>query len=136
MTFLLFYTVAATAIALLAGRPHWLTYYRLASAGVETQAVVTQTNCADHSTVSYRFSIGGQEISGSGAAGYGTPPCPALKPGDRVRVAHLPSAPETNLPGDPRERLANETIGIALAALFLPLVLLLILFLFLRRRQK
>jgi hypothetical protein len=136
MAFLLFYALAASAIALLAGRSHWLTYYRLVNAGVGTQAMVTHTSCADHSTISYRFTVGGQNIDGSGAAGYGTPPCVALGPGDQVRVAYLSAAPETNLPGDPRERLANESIGIVLAALFLPLVFLLILFLFLRRRQK
>ena len=136
MTFLLFYVIAAAAIAVLAGRSHWLTCYRLATAGVGTQALVTQTSCADHSTFAYRFTVAGQTVDGSGDAGYGNPPCGALKPGDRVQVAYLASAPETNIPGDTRERLANETIGIVLAALFLPLVFLLVLFLFLRRRQK
>jgi Protein of unknown function (DUF3592) len=136
MTFLLFYVLAAAAIAVLAGRPHWMDHYRLASAGVVTEAQVTETNCADHSTFSYRFTVEGHNIDGSGDAGYGNPPCGALKPGDRVQVAYLPSTPQSNLPGDPKERLANETIGIALAALFLPLVFLLILFLFLRLRQK
>jgi len=136
VTFLFFYTLAAAVIAVLAGRAHWLSYYRLANAGVGTQALVTQTSCADHSTFSYRFTVGGQSIDGSGAADYGNPPCGALKPGDQVQVAYLASAPQTNLPGDPQERLANESIGIALAALFLPLVFLIILFLLLRRRQK
>jgi Protein of unknown function (DUF3592) len=135
MAFLLFYALAAAAIAVLGGRPHWLSYYRLADAGVVTQALVTHTSCADHSAFSYRFAVGGLSIDGSGDAGYGNPPCGALKPGDRVQVVYLPSAPQSNLPGDPRERLANETIGIVLAALFLPLALLLILFLFLRRRK-
>jgi hypothetical protein len=136
MTFLLFYAIAATAIALLMGRSHWLPYYRLVTAGISTQALVTQTSCADHSTFSYRFAVGGQSIDGSGEAGYGNPPCGALKPGDPVQVVYLAAAPQTSLPGDPRERLSNETFGIALAAVFLPLVLLVILFLFLRRRQK
>lgn len=136
MTFLLFYAITATAIAVLAGRSHWLTYYRLVSAGIGTQALVTQTSCADRSTFSYRFTVGGQNIDGNGAAGYGNPPCSALKPGDRIQVVYLASAPQTNLPGDPRERLGSETLGIALAAVFLPLVFLLILFLILRRRQK
>ena len=135
LTFLLFYALAATAIAVLAGRPHWLPYYRLVNAGIGTQALVTQTSCADHSTFSYRFTVGGQTIDGRGDAGYGNPPCGALRPGDQVEVVYLPSEPRTNLPGDPRERLSNETFGIVLAAVFLPLVLLVILFLFLRRRK-
>jgi hypothetical protein len=118
--FLLFYALAAAAIALLAGRSHWLTYYRLVKAGVDAQAVVTQTNCADRSTFFYRFTAGGHDFDGTGAAGSGNPPCTGLKPGDQVRVVYLASAPQTNLPGDPRQRLANETIGVMLAALFLP----------------
>ncbi len=136
VTFLLFYAIAATAIAVLMGRTHWLPYYRLANAGIVTQALVNQTSCADRQTFSYRFAVGGQEFDGSGDGGYGNPPCGALKPGDHVQVVYLAAVPQTNVPGDPRERLTNETIGIALAALFLPLVFLLILFLVLRRRQK
>lgn len=136
MTFLLFYAITATAIALLMGRSHWMPYYRLVKAGISTQALVTQTNCADHSTFSYRFAVGGQNIDGSGEAGNGNPPCSALKPGNQVQVVYLASAPQTNLPGDPRERLSNETFGIALVAVFLPLVFLVILFLFLRLKQK
>jgi hypothetical protein len=136
MTFLLFYALTATAIAVSMGRSHWLPYYRLVNAGIGTQALVIKTNCADHSTFSYRFSIDGQTIDGSGEAGYGNPPCGALKPGDQVQVVYLAAEPRTNLPGDPQERLGNETFGIVLAAVFLPLLFLVILFLFLRRRQK
>ena len=136
LAFLLFYAVTATAIAVLAGRQHWLPYYRLANAGIGTQALVTHTSCADHSTFSYRFTVRGQTIDGSGDAGYGNPPCGALKPGDQVQVVYLAAEPRTNLPGNPGERLGNETLGIALAAVFLPLVFLVILFLFLRSRQK
>jgi hypothetical protein len=136
ITFLLFYVVSAISIAVTMGRAHWLPYYRLVSAGTSTQAVVTQTSCADRSTFSYRFTASGQTIDGRGDAGYGNPPCSALKPGNQVEVAYLDAAPQINLPGDPRERLSNETFGIALAAVFLPLVILVILFLLQRRRQK
>jgi len=136
VTFLLFYAIAATAIAVLMGRAHWLPWYRLAHEGVGTQALVTQTSCADRATFSYRFAVGGQSIGGSGDAGYGNPPCGSLKPGDQVQVVYLAAAPQTNLPGDPKERLGNETAAIALTALALPLVFLVILFLFLRRKRR
>ena len=136
MTFLLFYAIAATAIAVTMGRAHWLPYYRLAHAGIGTQALVTQTSCADHATFSYRFAVGGQSIDGRGDAGYGNPPCSSLKPGDQVQVVYLAAAPQTSLPGDPKERFGNETAAIALTALALPIVFLVILFLFLRRKQK
>jgi hypothetical protein len=136
MRFLLFYAVAATAIALLMGRSNWLSYYRLFHEGIVTQALVTKTDCADHATFSYRFAVGGQSIDGRGGDGNGNPPCGALKLGDSVQVVYLAAAPRTNLPGNPQERLVNETAVIATAALVLPLLALVILFLVVRRRQK
>lgn len=136
LKFFLFYAVAATLIALYMGQSKWLSYYRLTKDGIVTQAQVTKTTCADNSTFSYRFSVGGQNIEGSGGDGNGNPQCKSLQPGDPVKVVYLTSAPRTNLPGDPQERLGNETAVIATAALIVPLVLLIILFLFIRRRQQ
>ncbi len=136
LIFLLFYAGAATAIAVLMGHSNWLAYYRLSNEGISTQALVTKTTCADKSTFSYRFTAGVLSIEGSGGDGNGNPPCSSLKPGDRVQVVYLPASPRTNLPGNPKERLGNETAVIAMAALILPLVLLFILFLILRRRRQ
>ncbi len=136
MTFLLSYVAAAMAVAVLTGRANWLPQYRLANAGISTQALVTKTACWDHSKIFYRFTVGGQIIDGHGDAGHGNPPCTTLKPDDPIQVVYLASAPQTNLPGDPKERLGNETAAIAVAALFLPLVLIFSLFLFLRKRQQ
>jgi hypothetical protein len=135
LIFLLFYAGAATSIAVLMGHSNWLSYYRLSNEGIGTQALVTKTTCANNSTFSYRFTVGGQTIEGSGGDGNGNPPCNSLKPGDQVRIVYLAAAPRTNLPGNPKERLGNETAVIAMAALILPLLLLFILFLILRRRQ-
>jgi hypothetical protein len=135
MTFLIYYVTAAMAVAVLTGRANWLPQYRLANAGVSTRALVTKTACWDHSKVFYRFTADGQSVDGQGDAGHGNPPCTTLNPGDPIQVVYLANAPQTNLPGDPKERLGNETAAIALAALFLPLVLIFVLFLFLRKRQ-
>lgn len=134
--FLLFYAVAATTIALLMGRANWVSYYRLNHEGIATQALVTQKDCADHATFSYRFAVGGESFDGRGGDGNGNPPCGALKPGDPVQVVYLAAAPHTNLPGNPQERLVNETAVIATAALVLPFLALVILFLVVRRRQQ
>jgi hypothetical protein len=136
MRFLLFYAVTATAIALLMGRSNWLSYYRLNHDGITIQALVTKTDCADHATFSYRFVVGGQSFDGRGGDGNGNPPCGSLKPGDQVQVVYLAAVPHTNLPGNPQERLVNETAVIATAALVLPLLALVVLFLVVRRRQQ
>jgi hypothetical protein len=80
ITFLLFYAISALSIAVTMGRAHWLPYYRLVRAGTSTQAVVTQTSCADRSTFSYRFTARGQTIDGHGGAGHGNPRRSAMKP--------------------------------------------------------
>lgn len=134
--FLLFYAVAATAIAVLMGRSNWLTCYRLANGGISTQALVTNTTCSDHSSFSYRYAVGGQNFEGSGRDGYGNPSCNALKPGNQVQVVYLATAPQMSIPGDPKERLGDETVAIALAALLLPPFSAFIMFLFFRKRQR
>jgi len=135
LLFLLYYAGAATVIALWLGQANWLFSYRLTTDGIGTQAQVTKTTCADNSTFSYRFSVDGQAIEGSGGDGNGNPPCQSLKPGDTVQVFYLAAEPQKNLPGNPRQRLGSETAFIAMAAFILPLLLLFILFLILRRRQ-
>jgi hypothetical protein len=135
LKFFLFYAAAAALIAMLMGQSNWLSYYRLTKDGIVTQAEVTKTTCADNSTISYRFAVGGQIVEGSGGDGNGNPLCKSLKPGDQVKVVYLAAAPRTNLPGDPQERLGNETAVIATAALIAPLVLLFLLFLVIRKRQ-
>lgn len=113
----------AIAIVLFIGSINWMTYYRLSKQGIGTKAVVTKTNCSHHMTFSYRFDFNGQNIDGSGGDGYGNPSCDTLKEGDPVLVYYLSSQPEINVPGDPRERLNNETISIAMAALIFPALL-------------
>ncbi len=128
MNFLLYYVVFAATITMLYGSSNWLTYYRLTSKGSGTKAVVTRTDCTSTKTFSYRFTVGGQSFEGSGGGSYGNPSCNSLKPGDQVLVYYLASDPKISAPGDAEARLINESIAIALAALFFPLVLLFILF--------
>ncbi len=135
LMFLLFYAAAAAVIALLMGQSNWLSYYRLSNDGIDTEAVVTKKSCENNSSFSYLFTVGGLSIEGSGSDGNGNPLCKALKPGDHVQVSYLAAAPQTNLPGNPKERLGKETAGIAAAALLLPPLLLFFLFLTLRRKQ-
>jgi hypothetical protein len=132
-TFIGYYCCTAAVIALLLGSSNWLTYYRLATSGIASQGTVTKTDCTGTPALSYQFAVDGRTIAGSGSAGYGNPPCATLKPGDQVLVHYLSASPSTNLPGDPKELLGNETTVIAMAALFTPLVLLFVIFLVLRR---
>jgi hypothetical protein len=131
--FIIYYLVSAAAVAILYGRYDWLAYYRLANQGTVVAATVTATDCQQSKTISYRFALNGREYRGSGGDGYGTPPCASLKPGDTLQAAYLAAAPETNLPGSPRERLVNETIGVVTGALIVPLVILFLFFVLMRR---
>jgi hypothetical protein len=121
--YLVLYLALAIAIALIIGSINWMTYYRLSKHGVGTKGVVTKTNCLNHMTFSYRFDFNGQSIDSSGGDGYGNPSCDTLKQGDPVLIYYLPPQPEINVPGDPKERLNNETISIAMAALIFPAIL-------------
>ena len=121
--YLLLYLALAIGIVLFLGSINWMTYYRLSKQGIGTGAVVTKTNCSNHMTFSYRFDLSGQKIDGFGGDGYGNPSCDTLKQGDSLLIYYLSSQPEINVPGDPKERLNNETISIAMAALIFPALL-------------
>lgn len=130
--FFFYYLVFAAAICVFFGRPDWVSYYRLAFQGVEAQGRVTSLSCSSKVQLGYTFNVDGKNYEGRGDGGFGNPPCTMLKPGDTIQVSYLPSEPEATLPGNPRERLATETVAIAMAALFVPLVLLVFLFVALR----
>jgi len=121
--YLLLYLALAIGIVLFLGSINWMTYYRLSNHGIWTKAIVTKTDCSNHMTFSYRFDFNGQGIDGFGGDGYGNPSCDTLKQGDSLLIYYLSSQPEINVPGDPKERLNNETISIAMAALIFPALL-------------
>lgn len=130
--FISYYFIFAAAICIFFGRVNWVSYYRLASQGVEVQARVTTLSCNSKVPIGYRFTVEGRVYEGGGDPGFGNPPCAALKPGDQVQVSYLPSRPEVNLAGNPQERVAKESIAIAMAAIFVPLVILFFFFIVLR----
>ena len=74
-------------------------------------------------TFSYRFDLRGEGVGGHGGDGYGNPSCDTLKQGDSIMIYYLSSQPEINRPGDPKARLDNETMSIAMAALIFPAIL-------------
>jgi hypothetical protein len=121
--YLLLYLAFAIGIALFLGRINWMTYYRLSNNGIGTKAIVTNTDCSNHMTFSYRFDSSGQSIDGLGGDGYGNPSCYTLKKGDPVLIYYLSTQPQINVPGNPKERLNNETISITMAALIFPALL-------------
>ena len=120
------YVVSALAIGVLVGSFNLPRYSRLEAHGANVRGTVTATDCGNHQTFAYEFSVGDRVYTGRGGAGYGNPDCAALKPGGPVGVRYLTANPAENLPGDIDARLGKEWISVALAALGLPLVLALV----------
>ena len=134
-TFVLYYICAAAVISYLF-RGDLPTSYRFVRHGIETQAVVTETSCKSSTPIRYTFTVNGIGYQGYGPARFGNPPCEGLKAGDPVIVSYLPSHPVSNMPGNPDEKFWTEVVGVAMAALFIPLVGLFAIFLVLRRSKK
>jgi len=105
-----------------------MTYLKLMTNGIATNAIITATTCSNSMTFSYRFNVGEKSFAGSGGDGYGNQPCSSLKPGDGATVFYLKSDPGTNISGDPAARLISEFAAIALVAFFMPILVLLLLF--------
>ena len=124
--FIAYYVSFAALIALKFGIGNSVTYYRIMTGGVATQAAITTTACSDHGTFSYRFTVGDKTYEGSGSEGFGIPSCASLKPGDRVPISYLKDEPRTNVPGDPQARFMDSITLAAMSALFIPIILLFI----------
>src|SRR6185369_7066819 len=91
--FIAYYASFAILIALKFGLANTLTYYRLMTAGVATQAAITGTTCSDRKTFAYRFTVGDNTYEGRGEEGFGISSCASLKPGDQVPVSYLGDEP-------------------------------------------
>jgi len=90
----------------------WLTLRRFANEGIETVGTVIEVRCGDHETFIYDYVVNGRTYRSGGGGGYGNRECRDLKPGDPVRVWFLPRYPSQDIPGDPRLRLNNQSLGI------------------------
>ena len=99
------------------------TFRRLVAEGVRADGTVTAPDCGNHATVRYTFEVAGRQVAGVGQPGWGNPPCDQLRAGDRLVVWYLPAAPAVNRLGDPRPRLDNELVSVALAATVMPALL-------------
>jgi hypothetical protein len=115
------YLFVTLGIGLLLGSLNLPKYRHLAGEGQPVTATVEATDCGNHASYSYRFTVGGRRYTGSGGPGFGTPACGELHPGDRVVAYYLPSDPTTSVPGDIHQRLRNEKISVWSAAIGLPL---------------
>lgn len=128
LLFIAYYLSFALLIALKFGLVNTVTYFRLMTAGVATQATITGTTCSDRKTFAYSYNVGDNSYNGSGEEGFGSPPCASMKPGDLVQISYLRDEPRINVPGDPQARFLNGIALTAMSALFIPLILLFVVF--------
>lgn len=126
--FIVYYVSFAALIALKFGLGACITNYRIMTAGVAARAAITSTNCSDHKTFSYRFTVGDTTYGGSGEEGFGIPSCAALKQGEQIPVSYLKNDPRTNVPGDPKSRFIDRITLVAMSALFIPIIVLFTIF--------
>ena len=117
------YVVLAVGIWFGLGRINVSYFRRLATEGTPTQATVQKTDCENHSSIHYSFEADRKTFTGMGLDGSGNPPCRSLRAGDRIIVWHIPDDPTINCPGDPRLRLDNERISVAMAAFMMPAII-------------
>src|SRR5882672_7959720 len=102
------YAIVGAVLGIIVGHFNIPLYWRMLNDGRVARAVVLRTACDNHGSVFYRFEVAGREFTEVGNAGFGTPDCDQLKPGDQIDVYYLPSDPDVSLPGEIRDRWYNE----------------------------
>jgi hypothetical protein len=118
------YVAVGAVLGIIVGHFNIPLYWRMLNDGQVARAVVLRTACDNHGSVFYRFEVTGREYTGVGNAGFRTPDCDHLKPGDQIDVYYLPSDPDVNLPGEIRDRWDNELISIFLVVTIFPALII------------
>ena len=84
-----------------------LVYWRFASTGVETKAMVTDKEPENHGLIHYSYAVGGQEYYAVGHAGYGNPDFRSIAIGQELIAFYDSSEPSRSILGNPREQLKS-----------------------------
>ena len=115
------------SVPFILGAVNYFEYDELTRSGVRTQAQIVKTNCSQHSSFTYHFTVGTKSVEGHGNDGGGTPSCSSLKPGDSVPVYYLSTDYSVHTVGDPAEHRDNEKVFLWLIGTLCPAFLLAIL---------
>ena len=91
-------------------------WQQLVTRSTTTTAVVVSTDCSNHGSVTYSFSIGGHSYTN--VSYWINRPCDKIKRGDSVLVYYDPAAPSTNTTMAPAEALSHYQNQAAVPFLF------------------
>ena len=111
------------SVPFILGVVNYFEYDELTQSGVQTQAQIVKTNCSQHASFTYRFTVGNKPVEGHG----NDAACHLLKLGDSVLVYYLSTDPSVHTVGNPAEHRDSEKrfmVGIGIA---LPIFLLAVL---------
>jgi hypothetical protein len=118
------YAIVGAVLGIIVGHFNIPLYWRMLNDGRVARAVVLRTACENHGSVFYRFEVAGREYTGVGNAGFRTPDCDRLKPGDQIDVYYLTSDPDVSLPGEIRDRWDNELMSLFLVITVFPALII------------
>jgi len=114
---LLLWLVLAVATAALLGSLNIPTFVKLVNHGTSARATIRQTNCDQHSSASYTFTVDTARYSGSDSMVRG---CDTLRPGDQIPIYYDVTDPTLNRAVEPWAGLTNEIIAVMLGTLIFP----------------
>ncbi len=120
MRYALIWLTLAGAMAVGVGSLNWLTFRRLSTEGIPSQARVVELLPKVHNTVKYAYPVGGKLFQGQTQSWPPNPPLEQLVVGQTLTIYFDPAQPERSVLGDPKEMLTNETIFIAITSVLIP----------------
>ena len=111
------------SVPFILGAVNYFEYDELTRSGVQTQAQIVKTNCSQHASFTYHFTVGTKSVEGHGSDAA----CDSLKPGDSVPVYYLSTDYSVHTVGDPAEHRDHEKVFLWLIGTICPVFLLVIL---------
>jgi hypothetical protein len=126
MKWLIVWLVSAIAIAFVIGNLNVPLYEHLITRGVPAKATVVELTPQNHGRVRYVYHVGGTRFERQDSP---SPPNATgqVAVGESLIIYYDPLNPFLSVAGDPKPRLTNELIAIAMAALILPTLIVFIL---------
>jgi hypothetical protein len=112
-------------------------YRALNEHGVSTQATVTRTRPSDHDSVSYEFTVNGEQFTGSWTSDPPNPSASELSVGGPVFIVYNSEDPTTSCACDPRASASsNVWWRLALDGLFISSVWAVVITAVIARKRK
>jgi hypothetical protein len=99
-------------------------YEKFLTRGAKVEGIVEKKEPQNHESITYSYVVDGKQYTGTGAAGFGTPPFDVLRVGTKIIVYYDANEPQKSIPGEPELYIQRNSGHPYFLTLFGPLLVI------------